>query len=114
MCITGGTDVVSAFIGGAGNVPVWPGELSVPCLGVAVDAFDESGKSVRGEVGELVIAAPIPSMPVSPRNDPDGKRYREAAFDFIPGVRRHGDWITITDRGTGPFSVGANLDLARG
>ncbi|WP_072687377.1 acetoacetate--CoA ligase [Rhodococcus marinonascens] len=100
MCITGGTDVVSAFIGGARNVPVWPGELSAPCLGVAVDAFDESGKSVRDEVGELVITAPTSSMPVSFWNDPDGKRYREAYFDLIPGVWRHGDWITITDRGT--------------
>ncbi|TQC43835.1 acetoacetate--CoA ligase [Rhodococcus sp. WS4] len=100
VSITGGTDVVSAFIGGARNVPVWPGELSAPCLGVAVDAFDQSGKPVRGEVGELVVTAPMPSMPVSFWNDPDGKRYREAYFDVFPGVWRHGDWITITDRGT--------------
>ncbi|MEV0945809.1 acetoacetate--CoA ligase [Rhodococcus sp. NPDC049939] len=100
MSITGGTDVVSAFIGGARNVPVWPGELSAPCLGAAVDAFDESGNPVRNQVGELVITAPMPSMPVSFWNDSDGKRYREAYFDFIPGVWRHGDWITITDRGT--------------
>ncbi|MDT2009574.1 acetoacetate--CoA ligase [Rhodococcus opacus] len=100
VSITGGTDVVSAFIGGARNVPVWPGELSAPCLGVAVDAFDESGKPVRGEVGELVVTAPMPSMPVSFWNDPVGKRYREAYFDVYPGVWRHGDWITITDRGT--------------
>ncbi len=100
VSITGGTDVVSAFVGGARNVPVWPGELSAPCLGVAVDAFDESGQPVRGEVGELVVTAPMPSMPVSFWNDPDGKRYREAYFDVFPGVWRHGDWITITDRGT--------------
>ncbi|WP_370180602.1 acetoacetate--CoA ligase [Rhodococcus wratislaviensis] len=100
VSITGGTDVVSAFVGGARSVPVWPGELSAPCLGVAVDAFDESGRSVRGEVGELVVTAPMPSMPVSFWNDPDGKRYREAYFDVFPGVWRHGDWITITDRGT--------------
>ncbi|MFC9832389.1 acetoacetate--CoA ligase [Rhodococcus sp. NPDC127530] len=100
VSITGGTDVVSAFVGGARNVPVWPGELSAPCLGVAVDAFDESGQPVRGEVGELVVTAPMPSMPVSFWNDPDGKRYRAAYFDVFPGVWRHGDWITITDRGT--------------
>ncbi|MDH6290238.1 acetoacetate--CoA ligase [Rhodococcus opacus] len=100
VSITGGTDVVSAFVGGARNVPVWPGELSAPCLGVAIDAFDESGQPVRGEVGELVVTAPMPSMPVSFWNDPDGKRYREAYFDVFPGVWRHGDWITITDRGT--------------
>ncbi|REE72330.1 acetoacetyl-CoA synthetase [Rhodococcus wratislaviensis] len=100
VSITGGTDVVSAFVGGARSVPVWPGELSAPCLGVAVDAFDESGQPVRGEVGELVVTAPMPSMPVSFWNDPDGKRYREAYFDVFPGVWRHGDWITITDRGT--------------
>ena len=100
VSITGGTDVVSAFVGGARTVPVWPGELSAPCLGVAVDAFDESGRPVRGEVGELVVTAPMPSMPVSFWNDPDGTRYREAYFDVFPGVWRHGDWITITDRGT--------------
>ncbi|KAF0964687.1 Acetyl-coenzyme A synthetase [Rhodococcus sp. T7] len=100
VSITGGTDVVSAFIGGARTVPVWPGELSAPCLGVAVEAFDESGRPVRDEVGELVVTAPMPSMPVSFWNDPDGKRYLEAYFEVFPGVWRHGDWITITDRGT--------------
>ncbi|MCQ4120156.1 acetoacetate--CoA ligase [Rhodococcus tibetensis] len=100
VSITGGTDVVSAFVGGARTVPVWPGELSAPCLGVAVDAFDESGESVRGEVGELVVTAPMPSMPVSFWNDPGGKRYHDAYFDVFPGVWRHGDWITLTDRGT--------------
>ncbi|MBJ8338751.1 acetoacetate--CoA ligase [Antrihabitans sp. YC3-6] len=98
--ISGGTDVVSAFIGGVRTVPVWPGELSVPFLGVALDAFDVNGQSVRGEVGELVITAPMPSMPIEFWNDPDGKRYRDAYFDTYPGVWRHGDWITITERGS--------------
>ncbi|MCH9667834.1 MAG: acetoacetate--CoA ligase [Actinomycetia bacterium] len=98
--ISGGTDVVSAFIGGVRTVPVWPGELSAPFLGVALDAWDEAGKPVRGEVGELVITEPMPSMPVCFWNDPDGNRYREAYFEMYPGVWRHGDWITITDRGT--------------
>ncbi|MFG3520135.1 acetoacetate--CoA ligase [Nocardia nova] len=98
--ISGGTDVVSAFIGGVRTVPVWPGELSVPFLGAAVDAWDESGRPVRGEVGELVITAPMPSMPVSFWNDPDGTRYRAAYFGMFPGVWRHGDWITVTDHGS--------------
>lgn len=98
--ISGGTDVVSAFIGGVRTVPVWPGELSAPYLGVALDAWDESGKPVRGEVGELVITKPMPSMPVGFWNDPDGKRYRSAYFETFPGVWRHGDWITITDHGS--------------
>jgi len=98
--ISGGTDVVSAFIGGVRTVPVWPGELSAPFLGVALDAWDESGKPVRGEVGELVITKPMPSMPVSFWNDPDGSRYRSAYFEMFHGVWRHGDWITITDHGS--------------
>jgi acetoacetyl-CoA synthetase len=98
--ISGGTDVVSAFIGGVRTVPVWPGELSAPFLGVALDAWDESGKPVRGEVGELVITKPMPSMPVAFWNDADGSRYRSAYFEMFPGVWRHGDWITITDHGS--------------
>ena len=98
--ISGGTDVVSAFIGGVRTVPVWPGELSAPYLGVAIDAWDESGKPVRGEVGELVITKPMPSMPVAFWNDADGSRYRSAYFEMFPGVWRHGDWITITGHGS--------------
>ncbi|MFF0494059.1 acetoacetate--CoA ligase [Nocardia sp. NPDC004068] len=98
--ISGGTDVVSAFFGATPTVPVWPGELSAPYLGAAVDAFDPAGRSVRGEMGELVVTAPMPSMPVGFWRDPDGKRYRAAYFDMFPGVWRHGDWITITDRGS--------------
>ncbi|MEU6585464.1 acetoacetate--CoA ligase [Nocardia sp. NPDC046763] len=98
--ISGGTDVVSAFIGGVRTVPVWPGELSAPYLGVALDAWDEQGNPVRDEVGELVITKPMPSMPVSFWNDPDGSRYRDAYFEMFPGVWRHGDWITITEHGS--------------
>ncbi|MFC9896570.1 acetoacetate--CoA ligase [Nocardia sp. NPDC127579] len=94
--ISGGTDVVSAFIGGVRTVPVWPGELSAPYLGAALDAFDPAGAPVRGEVGELVITAPMPSMPIRFWNDPDGSRYRDAYFDMFPGIWRHGDWIEIT------------------
>jgi acetoacetyl-CoA synthetase len=95
--ISGGTDVVSAFIGGVRTVPVWPGELSAPYLAAAVEAWNEAGEPVRGEVGELVVTRPLPSMPVKFWNDPDGTRYREAYFEMFPGVWRHGDWITITD-----------------
>jgi acyl-coenzyme A synthetase/AMP-(fatty) acid ligase len=95
---SGGTDVVSAFAGGSPIVPVWPGELSGPCLGVALDAWDPGGQPVRGDVGELVVTKPMPSMPVAFWEDPDGSRYRDAYFATYPGVWRHGDWITITDR----------------
>lgn len=98
--ISGGTDVVSAFIGGVRTVPVWPGELSAPFLGCALDAWDEAGTPVRGEVGELVVTKPLPSMPVAFWNDPDGQRYRDAYFEMFPGIWRHGDWITITDHGS--------------
>jgi acetoacetyl-CoA synthetase len=94
--ITGGTDVVTAFAGSAPTVPVWAGEISTACLGVALDAVDEQGRSVRDQVGELVITKPMPSMPVAFWNDPDGARYRHAYFDTFPGVWRHGDWVTIT------------------
>jgi acetoacetyl-CoA synthetase len=98
---TGGTDIVSAFAGGSPIAEVWPGELSVACLGVALDSWDSQGLPVRDEVGELVVTKPMPSMPIFFWNDTDGSRYREAYFDTYPGgVWRHGDWITITDRGS--------------
>jgi acetoacetyl-CoA synthetase len=111
--IAGGTDVVSGFIGGVRTVPVWPGELSVPYLGVAVDSWDDSGQPVRGDVGEMVITKPMPSMPVYFWNDPDGKRYRKAYFDMFPGVWRHGDWITITPRGSVVVSGRSDSTLNR-
>ena len=98
--ISGGTDVVSAFAGGVRTMPVWPGELSVPYLGVALDSYDENGRPVLGDVGELVVTKPMPSMPVRFWNDPDGIRYRDAYFDTFPGIWRHGEWITRTERGS--------------
>ena len=98
--ISGGTDVVSAFVGSTPTVPTWPGELSAPSLGVALDSWDADGRPLRGEVGELVITRPMPSMPVAFWDDPDGSRYRDAYFSTYSGVWRHGDWITITDRGS--------------
>ncbi|MFE8961174.1 acetoacetate--CoA ligase [Streptomyces iakyrus] len=98
--ISGGTDVVSGFAGGAPTVPVRAGELSAPCLGVALAAYDEEGHPVVDEVGELVVTHPMPSMPLYFWNDPDGRRYRDAYFSTYDGVWRHGDWITLTGHGS--------------
>ncbi len=95
---TGGTDVVSSFAGAGPTVPVVPGEISAPSLGVALDAWDEDGRPVRNDVGELVVTEPMPSMPIALWGDADGSRYRSSYFETFPGVWRHGDWITITDR----------------
>lgn len=97
---SGGTDTVCAFVGGAPTLPVVSGEISGPMLGVALDAYGPDGRSLRNEVGELVITEPMPSMPLHFWDDPDGSRYRAAYFETYPGVWRHGDWITITDRGS--------------
>ncbi|MEU4165016.1 acetoacetate--CoA ligase [Actinoplanes sp. NPDC026670] len=97
---TGGTDVVSGFAGSAPTTPIWAGEISAPLLGVALAAWDEQGHPVIGDVGELVVTRPMPSMPVGLWNDPDGSRYRAAYFAHYPGVWRHGDWMTVTDRGS--------------
>jgi len=98
--LSGGTDISGAFMGGSPTVPVWSGELSVRCLGVAMEAWNEQGAAVHGEVGELVIRRPMPSMPIYFWNDPGGTKYRDAYFSTFPGVWRHGDWITITARGS--------------
>ncbi|MDV3128443.1 acetoacetate--CoA ligase [Mycobacterium sp. 21AC1] len=95
---SGGTDVATAFAASAPNTEVWPGELSAPCLGVALQAWDSQGCSIIGDVGELVITKPMPSMPVRMWNDDDGSRYRDSYFQTYPGVWRHGDWVEITDR----------------
>ncbi|MFI5311103.1 MAG: acetoacetate--CoA ligase [Gemmatimonadales bacterium] len=97
--ISGGTDIISSFAGGNPMLPVWRGELQCPSLGMAVDVYDESGASVRGEPGELVCTRPFPSMPVAFWNDPTGAQYRAAYFEFFPGVWRHGDWVELTGHG---------------
>jgi acetoacetyl-CoA synthetase len=112
--VSGGTDVCSAFVGGAPTVPVYAGEISCRALGCAVEAFDETGRSVVDELGELVITRPMPSMPVGFWGDEDGSRYREAYFADFPGVWRHGDWITITDRGTCVVTGRSDATLNRG
>jgi acetoacetyl-CoA synthetase len=95
---SGGTDVVTAFIGGCPLVPIVAGELNCICLGAPVEAWVDADTPVVGQAGELVLTQPMPSMPVFFWNDPDGSRYRKAYFDKYPGVWCHGDWITITDR----------------
>ena len=97
---SGGTDVCTAFVGGVPLLPVYRGELQGRSLGAKVEAFDEEGTPVIGEVGELVIAEPMPSMPLFFWNDPGGERYRQSYFEMYPGIWRHGDWIEITARGT--------------
>ena len=111
---SGGTDVCTAFVGGCPLVPVYEGELQARALGARVEAFDEQGRSLVGEVGELVLTAPMPSMPLYFWNDPDGERYRESYFDMYPGIWRHGDWIEITDRGTAIIFGRSDSTINRG
>jgi acetoacetyl-CoA synthetase len=112
--VSGGTDLCTAFVGSSPDVPVWLGELSCRCLGAAVSSFDESGHPVVNEVGELVITAPMPSMPLFFWNDPDGTRLHDAYFDTYPGIWRHGDWIQITDRGSAIIYGRSDSTLNRG
>jgi acetoacetyl-CoA synthetase len=111
---SGGTDLCAAFVGGAPNVPVWLGEISCAVLGAAVTAYDEAGKEIVDEVGELVVTEPMPSMPVYFWNDPDGARLREAYFEEYPGVWRHGDWVRVTPRGSFVIYGRSDSTLNRG
>ena len=96
---SGGTDVCTSFVGGVPTLPVHLGELQGPALGARVEAWSPEGKPLLGEVGELVLTAPLPSMPVAFWDDPTGEKLREAYFAMYPGVWRHGDWIELTPRG---------------
>ncbi|MGB3698239.1 MAG: acetoacetate--CoA ligase [Gordonia sp. (in: high G+C Gram-positive bacteria)] len=104
--ISGGTDVCSAFCGGTASVPHVPGELTVPYLGCALEAWSRAGRPLVGAVGELVITQPMPSMPIRFWNDPDDAKYRGAYFEhewsggIAENVWRHGDWVEVTDRGS--------------
>jgi acetoacetyl-CoA synthetase len=111
---SGGTDLCTAFVGGAPLLPVRAGEIACRCLGAKVEAYSPDGRPVIGELGELVITEPMPSMPVGFWNDPTGERYREAYFSTYPGVWRHGDWITISDRGTCVITGRSDATLNRG
>ena len=111
--MSGGTDLMACFIGGAPTLPVWRGEIQAPMLAMAVDVFDENGKSLyanpqgdqanQGQTihkettqGELVCTRPFPTMPIAFHNDPGNKRYQAAYFDFFPGIWTHGDYISGT------------------
>ncbi|MDT0467675.1 acetoacetate--CoA ligase [Streptomyces gibsoniae] len=98
--VSGGTDVCSCFAGAVPTLPVYIGELQAPGLGTDLQSWDPNGNPVIDEVGELVVTEPMPSMPIRFWNDPDGSRYRDSYFDMYPGVWRHGDWITLTSRGS--------------
>jgi acetoacetyl-CoA synthetase len=111
---SGGTDICSGIVGNSELLPVWAGEIAGRMLGVAAYAFDEEGRELVGEVGELVITQPMPSMPVAFWNDPDGSRLHAAYFDHYPGLWRHGDWITFTERGSCVISGRSDATLNRG
>jgi acetoacetyl-CoA synthetase len=111
---SGGTDLCTAFVGGCPLVPVYEGELQARALGASVESWDPDGKPHIGQVGELVITEPMPSMPLYLWNDPGGERYRESYFDMYPGIWRHGDWIEITERGTAIISGRSDSTINRG
>jgi acetoacetyl-CoA synthetase len=111
---SGGTDVCTGIVSGSPALPVYEGEIAGPCIGVAAFAFDEQGNPVVGELGELVITEPMPSMPVALWNDEDGQRYRSSYFDMYPGVWRQGDWIMFTERGSCILTGRSDATLNRG
>jgi acetoacetyl-CoA synthetase len=111
---SGGTDVCTGFVGGSPLLPVYEGEISGRCLGCAVESFDASGKPQRDALGELVVTRPMPSMPVGFWGDTDGSRYRDAYFSVFPGIWRHGDWITITAKGSCVITGRSDATLNRG
>lgn len=111
---SGGTDLCTAFVGGVPTLPVYRGELQGRALGAAVESWDPEGRPHIGEVGELVITKPMPSMPLFLWGDTDGSRYRDSYFDTYPGIWRHGDWIEITDRGTAIIYGRSDSTINRG
>ena len=111
---SGGTDVCTAFVGGVPVLPVYRGELQARALGADIHSWDDDGKPLIGEMGELVIAQPLPSMPIFFWGDADGSRYRESYFETYPGIWRHGDWIEITDRGTAIIYGRSDSTINRG
>lgn len=112
--VSGGTDVCTAFVGASPITPVTAGRIPCRMLGCRIEAFDEAAQSVIGEVGELVITAPMPSMPVAFWGDEDGSRYADAYYDVFPGVWRHGDWVEIGEDGSLVISGRSDATLNRG
>jgi acetoacetyl-CoA synthetase len=111
---SGGTDLCTAFVGGVPTLPVYLGELQARALGASVQAWDPDGQSLLGEVGELVITEPMPSMPIGFWGDDSGERYRDSYFSTYPGIWRHGDWIEITERGTAIIYGRSDSTINRG
>jgi acetoacetyl-CoA synthetase len=111
--ISGGTDIASAFLGGTPELPTVPGVMQARCLGADVRAWDEAGRDVVGDVGELVCAQPMPSMPLYFWGDADGRRYRESYFDVYPGVWRHGDWLSLGADGSATIHGRSDATLNR-
>ncbi|GAB3210113.1 acetoacetate--CoA ligase [Marinactinospora thermotolerans] len=111
---SGGTDVCSCLVGGVPTLPVYEGEIQARSLGMAVAAWDPEGREVVGEVGELVVTEPAPSMPLRFWGDPEGTRLRDSYFSTYPGVWRHGDWIEITERGTAVIYGRSDSTINRG
>jgi acetoacetyl-CoA synthetase len=112
--VSGGTDVAGAFVGGALSMPVYEGEISARMLGVSVESWDSAGRALVDRTGELVVTAPMPSMPVFLWGDRRGERLRESYFSTYPGVWRHGDWIEITSRGTAIIRGRSDSTINRG
>ena len=111
---SGGTDLCTGFVGPNPLLPVRAGLIAGRCLGAKVEAYDPGGQPVTGEVGELVITAPMPSMPVGFWNDDAGERYRASYFDAYPGVWRHGDWIRMLPDGASIIYGRSDATLNRG
>ncbi|MEU6644068.1 acetoacetate--CoA ligase [Saccharomonospora sp. NPDC046836] len=111
---SGGTDPCTSFVGGAPLLPVRAGEIAGRQLGCRVEAWDEEGRALIGEVGEMVVTAPMPSMPIGFWGDTTGERYRSAYFEQYPGVWRHGDWITIHPDGHCVINGRSDATLNRG
>jgi acetoacetyl-CoA synthetase len=111
---SGGTDVCSALVTGHHMAPVYEGEIASRCLGVDAKAFDAEGNEVVGELGELVITEPMPSMPVRFWNDPGDECYRSSYFEHYPGVWRQGDWVRFTERGSCVITGRSDATLNRG
>jgi len=111
---SGGTDLCTAFVGGAVTLPVYRGEIQARALGAAVEAWSEDGEPVVEEVGELVVTEPMPSVPLYLWGDEDGSRDRESYFEMFPGVWRHGDWLELTRRGTAVIYGRSDSTINRG
>lgn len=112
--VSGGTDLCTAIVAAAPDVPVWRGELSCAALGAAAAAYDEQGNPVTDQVGELVLTEPMPSMPLYLWGDTDGSKIRDAYHDMFPGIWRHGDWISFTRHGSAVIHGRSDSTLNRG